>query len=194
MTQTARTAAPAPAGAAPATGLQVAGIYISLSATAVATPARTTTINPSGSYNDTLNVRHRRFQWIARDVFAAVGDCNLAVLNAPANKSSGAWDLGGLWWLLVDGLIDRGIPIATVSPQCWPLYATGAASAGKDAVTRAVQQTYGVLPAANHYQATAVCLRAMGHDWARRPLAHVPDLNRIALLGCTWPDPAEVTR
>jgi len=196
MTIAAIPVAPAPAGAAPAARLlRIAGLDISLTSTGVATTTGTTTIASKGRRADSLTDRHHRFQRIARDVFDALGTPDLVVIEAPSYGSVGGstWDRGGLWWLLVDGLIDRELPIALVPPTCRAKYATGKGNAGKAAVMRAAQQTYGAITRDDN-QADALILRAMGHDWAGQPLAQVPDLNRTALLSCQWPDPSEVNQ
>jgi Holliday junction resolvasome RuvABC endonuclease subunit len=196
MTIAAIPVAPAPAGAAPAARLlRIAGLDISLTGTGVATTTGTISIPTNGKRNDSLTMRHHRFQRIIRAVFDELGHCDLAVVEDAAYAAVGGskWDRGGLWWLIIDGLLDREIPVALVSPKSRAKYATGNGSAGKAAVMRAAQQTYGAITRDDN-QADALILRAMGHDWAGQPLAAVPDLNRTALLSCQWPDPAEVNQ
>lgn len=169
--------------------LRIAGLDVSLTGTGIATTAGTTTITTKGKRADSLVQRHRRFQGITRRLFDELGTCDLAVVEAPAYGAPGGstWDRGGLWWLIIDGLLDREIPVALVSPRSRAKYAAGNGNAGKAAVMRAVQQTYGVLTSDDN-QSDALCLRAMGHDWAGQPIGSVPEINRTALLSCEWPD------
>lgn len=185
----------APTPARPNRRLHIVGLDISLTATGVATTMGTTTVPTKGRRADDLTTRHHRYRTICRAVFGLVGAPDLAVVEGPSYHSTGGsmWDRGGLWWLIVDGLLDREIPVAIVPPTCRAKYATGKGNAGKAAVMRAVQQHLGAIPEDDN-QADALTLRAMGHDWAGQPLAAVPSLNRTALLSCQWPEHAEVNR
>lgn len=188
--------APAPAGAGPtARPPRVAGLDVSLTGTAVATAGGTIRIPTKGKRRDPLVVRHARLAGIAQDVLEAVGVVDLAVIEGPSHHSVGGspWDRGGLWWLIVDGLLVREIPVAVVPPTCRAKYATGSGAAGKRAVMEAVQRWYGALPVTDD-EADAIVLRAAGLDWLGQPLATVPDSHRGALLGCEWPDLEAVAR
>lgn len=195
MTTLAATPVPAPAGATPARRLHIVGLDISLTATGVATTMGATTVPTKGRRADDLTTRHHRYRHICRTVFGLVGIPDLAVIEGPSYHSVGGsmWDRGGLWWLIVDGLLDREVPVAVVPPTCRAKYVTGKGNAGKAAVMRAVQHHLGAIPEDDN-QADALALRAMGHDWAGQPLAAVPSLNRTALLSCQWPEHAEVNR
>ncbi|MFD7410128.1 hypothetical protein [Kitasatospora purpeofusca] len=173
---------------APASRLHVAGIDISLTGTGLATTMGTLHIPTTGKRGDTLVQRHHRFQHISRRLFDELGECDLAVVEDPAFGAPGGstWDRGGLWWLIIDGLLDREIPVALVSPKTRAKYATGSGSAGKAAVVEATNRRYGV-QLTDDNEADALVLRAMGHDWAGLPLAPAPELNRTALLSCQWP-------
>lgn len=175
--------------------LRVAGIDVSLTGTAVATIGGTTRIPTKGRRKDSLIVRHARLQGIARQALEAVGLVDLAVIEGPSHHSIGgsSWDRGGLWWLIVDGLLDREIPTAVVPPTCRAKYATGSGGARKEQVIAAINRTYGVEVATDD-EADAIALRAAGLDWAGQPLVAVPETHRGGLLGCSWPELTAVTR
>lgn len=171
------------------TAPRVAGVDVSLTGSAVATVGGTVRVPTSGKRADLLVVRHARLVAITRQVLTAVGDVDLAVIEGPSLHSFGGsvWDRGGLWWLIVDGLLDRGIPVAVMPPKCRAKYATGSGAARKTAVLEAVNARYGVQLATDD-EADALALRAAGMDWLGHPIAPVPDINRAALDGCAWPD------
>lgn len=177
---------------------RVAGIDISLTGSAVATLGGTIRIPTTGRRADPLPARHARLVGIARRILTAVGDVELAVIEGPSHHSLGGstWDRGGLWWLVVDGLLDREIPTAVMPPTCRAKYATGSGAARKRAVMEAVARRYGAALATDD-EADALTLRAAGLDWLGHPLVAVPDSHRGALLGTAWPDlgvTQEVTR
>jgi hypothetical protein len=190
--------APVPAPPRAAAGprpYRVAGIDVSLTGTAISTRGGLTRIPTKGKRADSLVLRHQRLQRIARSVLIAVGTVDLAVIEGPSHHSVGGsvWDRGGLWWLIVDGLLDREIPVAVAPPQCRAKYATGSGAARKTAVMEAVQQRYGVVCPTDD-EADAKCLEAMGLDQLGTPLAAVPDGHRAALNGVQWPDLGTVAR
>ncbi|GAA2686221.1 hypothetical protein GCM10010400_58140 [Streptomyces aculeolatus] len=195
MTAPATTPTPAQTTAPGPRPLRVAGVDVSLTGTAIATLGGTVRIPTTGRRRDLLHTRHARLQSIARGALEAVGDVDLAVIEGPSFHSAGgsAWDRGGLWWLIVDGLLDREIPTAIMPPRCRAKYATGNGNAGKTGVMNAVQHTYGAV-FANDDECDSFVLRAAGLDWAGCPLVAVPETHRGGLLGCEWPDYEAVTR
>lgn len=180
---------PAPAPTTSTATCRVAGIDVSLTGTGIATTGGTLLIPTTGKRADNLVTRHRRLAGIARTVLEAVGHVDLAVIEGPSHHSIGGstWDRGGLWWLIIDGLLDREIPVATVPPTCRAKYATGNGAARKTAVLEAARTRYGQ-PYPNDNEADAAILRAMGLDRLGQPLAAVPAGHRVALNGCEWPD------
>jgi hypothetical protein len=162
---------------------------VSLTGSAVATLGGTVRIPTTGRRADPLHSRHRRLVGIARHVLTAVGTVDLAVIEGPSHHSLGgsAWDRGGLWWLIVDGLLDRDIPTAVMPPACRAKYATGSGAGRKAAVVEAVRRRYGAVVETDD-EADALTLRAAGLDWLGHPLADVPESHRGALLGVAWPE------
>jgi hypothetical protein len=173
----------------------VAGIDVSLTSTGIAVTGGTTFVPSRGHRADDLTTRHARLTEIARAVLLEVGTVDLAVIEGPSYHSVGgsAWDRGGLWWLIVDGLLDRDIPVAVCPPACRARYATGSGAARKDAVMNWASSRYGVTLRRDD-EADALILRAMGLHRLGYPLAPVPDRHAGALDGVAWPDFGPVAR
>lgn len=178
----------------PRPGLRVAGLDISLTGTGVATLGGTTLIPSTGRRKDTIVQRRTRLKGITDQVLTTVGIVDLAVIEGPSHHSVGGsvWDRGGLWWLIVDGLCARDIPVAVMPPTSRAKYATGNGGSRKAAVMEAAQRRYGAI-LDNDNEADALVLRAAGLDWLGQPLAEVPDGHRAALAGVQWPDREAVT-
>ncbi|MFJ6061646.1 hypothetical protein ACIQHU_01260 [Streptomyces tendae] len=185
-------AAPAAPGHRPR--YRVAGLDISLTGTGVATLGGTTLIPSTGRRKDSIVQRRTRLKGITDQVLTAVGIVDLAVIEGPSHHSVGGsvWDRGGLWWLIVDGLCARDIPVAVMPPMSRAKYATGNGGSRKAAVMEAAQRRYGAI-LDNDNEADALVLRAAGLDWLGVPLAEVPDGHRAALAGVQWPDREAVT-
>ncbi|MGW6481274.1 hypothetical protein ACWGDS_25835 [Streptomyces sp. NPDC055059] len=181
--------------AGPRPGLyRVAGLDISLTGTGISTLGGTTRVPTTGRRKDTIVQRRNRMKHIRDIVLTEVGDVDLACVEGPSHHSVGGsvWDRGGLWWLIVDGLCARDIPVAVIPPMSRAKYATGNGHSRKTAVLDAAQTRYGaILPTDD--EADALILRAMGLHWLDQPLAEVPDGHRAALAGCQWPDREAVT-
>lgn len=168
---------------------RVAGLDISLTGTGIATLGGTTRVPTTGRRKDTIVQRRTRMKHITDTVLTEVGDVDLACVEGPSHHSVGGsvWDRGGLWWLVIDGLCARDIPVAVIPPMSRAKYATGNGGSRKAAVLDAAQRRYGaILPTDD--EADALVLRAMGLDWLGQPLAEVPAGHRAALAGCQWPD------
>jgi hypothetical protein len=183
--------------ATPAAGprlYRVAGLDISLTGTGIATLGGTTRVPTTGRRKDTIAQRRTRMKHITDTVLTEVGDVHLACVEGPSHHSVGGsvWDRGGLWWLIVDALCGRNIPVAVIPPMSRAKYATGNGGSRKAAVLDAAQRRYGaILPTDD--EADALILRAMGLDWIGQPLAEVPAGHRAALAGCQWPEREAVT-
>ncbi|MFI9203308.1 hypothetical protein [Streptomyces sp. NPDC053048] len=167
----------------------VRGLDLSLTGSGVAGAGWAQTLGSKGKRSDTYAMRRARLHGLADRIVEAVGRCDLAVVEGPSYGSTGAgtWDRAGLWWMVVDGLAARDIPVAVVAPTARARYATGDGRAGKQAVIAAATFRYGVRLRDDN-QADAYVLLAMGHDWLDEPLAPVPEQHRAALDGVEWPD------
>ncbi|ARF55981.1 MULTISPECIES: hypothetical protein [Actinomycetes] len=167
----------------------VRGLDLSLTGAGIAGAGWATTLASKGKRSDTYRVRRARLHRHAADILGTVGCCELAVVEGPSygSRGAGTWDRAGLWWLVVDGLFARDIPVAVVAPSARARYATGRGNAGKQAVLDAVRGRYRVALGDDN-QADAYVLAAMGHDWLGDPLAAVPEQHRGALDRVEWPD------
>jgi hypothetical protein len=185
----------APAAAGPRPRYRVAGLDISLTSTGIATLGGTSTVPTTGRRKDTILQRRTRMRHILDTVLTDVGDVHLACVEGPSHHSVGGsvWDRGGLWWLIVDGLCARDIPVAVIPPMSRAKYATGNGGSRKEAVLDAAQRRYGAILTDDN-EADALVLRAMGLDWLGQPLTEVPAGHRAALAGCQWPAREAVTR
>ncbi|WP_439947244.1 hypothetical protein [Streptomyces sp. BBFR109] len=175
--------------AGPRPHYRVAGLDISLTGTGIATLGGTTRIPTTGRRRDSILQRRTRMKHILDTVLTEVGDVDLACVEGPSHHSVGGsvWDRGGLWWLIVDGLCARDIPVAVIPPMSRAKYATGNGGSRKAAVLDAARQRYGAILDTDD-EADALILRAMGFDWLGQPLTEVPAGHRAALAGCQWPD------
>lgn len=134
---------------------------------------------------------------LAAAVLTLVGDADLVVIEMPAYSRTGGGtsERGSLWWRVVDGLLDREIPIATCMANTRIRYALGKGVGSKGAVIDQVARRF------PHYQtggddnlADAVVLMAMGRDRLGAPIADLPKTHRAALDAVTWPDLHSPTR
>ncbi|MGW1770664.1 hypothetical protein [Streptomyces sp. NPDC002104] len=166
----------------------VRGLDLSLTGSGIAGAGWAQTLGSKGRRNDSYAVRRTRLDRLAGLILDTVGACDLAVVEGPSygSRGAGTWDRAGLWWLVVDRLAARDVPVAVVSPTARAKYATGDGRAGKQAVLDATGARYGVALRDDN-QADAYVLLAMGHDWLGAPLAEVPARNRAALDRVEWP-------
>ncbi|MFJ2892520.1 hypothetical protein ACIO53_41480 [Streptomyces sp. NPDC087305] len=166
----------------------VRGLDLSLTGAGIAGAGWAQTLGSKGKRTDTYAMRRTRLHRLADRILDTVGPCDLAVVEGPSygSRGAGTWDRAGLWWLVVDRLAARDIPVAVVTPSARAKYATGDGRAGKQAVLDAVGPRYGVALRDDN-QADAYVLLAMGHDWLGESLADVPKKNRAALARVEWP-------
>lgn len=118
---------------------------------------------------------------------------DLAVIEGPSYNSmsgqKGHHERAGLWWLLVDMLVKRGVQYAVVPPACRARYATGKGNAGKDAVLAAVVRRYADVDVTGNDQADALVLAAMGARWLGEPIeTSLPKANLTAMDAVRWPE------
>jgi hypothetical protein len=179
-----------PAGAGPRP--RVLGLDLSLTSTGVAS-------NAGGGWSDTI--RPKRLTGLDRmthirstllDLY--VPDTGLIVVEGPSFGSSGAGshERAGLWWLVMDALRRRDIPLAVVPPKNRAQYAFGKGDANKREVLAGVGALFPQFDVTHRPglgdEADAFILAAMGADWLGYPLVEVPANHRKALDGCEWPD------
>jgi crossover junction endodeoxyribonuclease RuvC len=171
----------------------IAGLDLSLTGTGVAIYSEggieTSLIKTTGKKTDTLRDTALRLAKIEQGVYQLVGDCDLAVIEAPSFGSTGgaAHERAGLWWGVVDMLFSLGINVAKVAPTTLKAYVTGDGKADKDEVLAAVIRKYPQANVANNNVADAVGLMAMGCRYYDMPL-EVENAKTIkSMKAVVWP-------
>jgi crossover junction endodeoxyribonuclease RuvC len=173
--------------------MPVVGIDPSLAATGLATPARLRTITSQPGRPD-LRGRRDRLTVAADTITLTVAEdvhprTALVVIEAPAYSKTGhQHERSGLWWLVVDRLLDAGHLVCEVTPSARARYATGRGNAGKDEVLAAVVRRYPHQDVRDNNTADALVLRAMGCRYVGQPLEDgLPAAHRAALDKVLWP-------
>jgi crossover junction endodeoxyribonuclease RuvC len=177
----------------------VIGIDLSLTQTglAIAQDGRivwTGTVRTTGKKGDNLDQRTMRLRDIRNQIESAVlrYDPELAVVEAPSFGSvhGSAHDRSGLWWLVVDMLYLRSIPVAMVAPTARAKYGTGNGRSQKGAVHAEVKETYGRtdLPIKSNDEGDAVLLSAMGSRHLGLVVEeYLTDAHVAAMEKVAWP-------
>ncbi len=173
---------------------KVVGIDVSLTSTGLASDGWTRKVVSIGLKSDSLLARRDRiteitdqiFGWRLPDKNLRITDPGLVVIEQPAYSRVGGHnhDRSGLWWRLVDILID-GHTVVEVAPTTMKKYITGKGNAGKDDVIRCISQLFPWFAGGND-EADALALAAMGYDHLGKPLVDLPAKNREALKGVRW--------
>lgn len=173
----------------------VVGLDLSMTATGVALVdrmlgARTLLEKSKGTRADDIPTRRARLRDLADRILAHTAGADLVAIEQPAYSQAagaGSHDRSGLWWLVVDGLVDAGLPVVQVSPSSRPTYATGKGNAGKDAVIIAVTRRYWGVDVTDNNEADALVLAAMGARLMGRPIedslpqSHLRAMDKLAL-------------
>lgn len=114
----------------------------------------------------------------------------LAVIEGPAYGACNAstHDGSGLWWGLYSTLRARRIPIAVVAPKTRALWATGSGNADKKQILATVRAWWPTTRIANHDQADALVLAAVGAFHAGDPIPFdVKERHTTNLAAVQWP-------
>lgn len=166
----------------------VVGLDLSLTATgmAVVAPAaqKVATIKSKGKKDDTLLMRQARLVGIVGEILADIlPHTHVAIESAAHGAVSGHHhDRSGLWWMVVQQLIERGCYVYEVAPTQVKKYVTGKGNASKMEVMAAAIKRYPGMDIEDDNQADAVALaaflaRALGH-----PIdGDLPKVNLAAL-------------
>lgn len=115
---------------------------------------------------------------------------DLAVIEGPAYGACNAstHDGSGLWWGLYSTLRARRIPIVVVAPTTRAKWATGKGNADKRAVLTAVRAWWPTTHVANHDQADALVLAAIGAFHHGDPMPFpVKERHTANLAAVQWP-------
>ncbi len=169
----------------------VVGIDLSLTGTGIADSFGTVQlVTSSGSKDADLASRWSRLRKVCGEVvqIVNVAQPDLVVIEAPAyaSKLGSMHDRSGLWWLVVDRLLEV-TDVVEVAPAGRAKYATGKGNASKDVVLAEVVRRFPDYTGSNNNSADAYVLMAMGLDHLGYPLVEMPALNRTALDAVRWP-------
>lgn len=125
------------------------GLDVSLTATgvAIATAVNITTsrVESKAPKNATTDQQIVRMQSIVARIveLIPVSDHTIVAMEGPSFGSSlSQHTMGGIWWLVRDGLQHLGVEVWIVPPSTVKKYATGSGSAAKDKVLAAVIRRY----------------------------------------------------
>lgn len=143
------------------------------------------TLTSTGKSGATLARRRERLNRLTDQVYGALWNPpDLIVIEAPSlgqARQGGQLDRHGLWWMLVDALIDH-VTLVAVTPAQRAKYATGRGNAGKDEVLLAVARRYPHAEPQNNNEADALVLAAMGARLLGEPIEeHLPKANLSAM-------------
>ena len=173
----------------------VAGIDTSLTGTGVVDREGLRFKFESKAVGMDLYKRRARLRGLARRVVdtATNGGVDLVVIEQPAySKAMGQMhDRSGLWWLIVDELIEQGTPTIEVTPSSLKKFATGKGNANKGDMRMALFKRTG-LDVADDNKVDAWWLRAFGAALAGHPVVDLPKLNLETLAGYELPSRAAV--
>lgn len=178
---------------------EVLGLDISMCSTGVArlysrggqAEIRTTAIKSKGTRKDSLKDRARRIRDIKERALSwHNGLLSLVVIESPSFGSSGAgtWDRAGLWWEIVNNLVGRDVPIATISPLSLKRFYAGTGKADKTAMMDAHEKLWGARTKTSD-ESDAAALATAGAVWLG--LDGLPDLrNQLldSLDKAAWPE------
>ena len=95
-----------------------------------------------GSRRDRFDVV---FDGIDKVVHAAGLNVDIVVVEGPslgAPRQGGTFDRAGLWWLIVDKFLERGIPVLEVPPARLKKFATGKGTAAKADVAAGITRLW----------------------------------------------------
>jgi crossover junction endodeoxyribonuclease RuvC len=180
--------------------LYVVGLDLSLTGTGLADLNIETgeftnvdTYGTKGKRSDTYGDRRKRLRGMADYIVdwttAGPYDPAIVAVEGPSigSRNGSQFDRSGLWWLVVDALAEREIPVLVVPPKSRAKYATGNGNSGKDVVVAHVIEQYARnFPSGNEFpsndnEADAIALAAMAARFWDYPID--PDLPNTNLSG-----------
>lgn len=167
--------------------MRVIGLDLSLTATGIATDTGTSTITtPKLDGMERLDRLRSLIRVAAQDAHLVIieGYAYGAGRSGGTTHSHALGELGGVIRL---DLYDRGIPHVDIPPATLKKYATGKGNASKAEILAAAIRRLGY-PGADHNEADAMWLHAIGRDAYQLGLPHVPLSHRAALDKITWPN------
>jgi len=177
--------------------VRVVGLDLSLTASGVASiwPTGRVTVEEYGCrpLGDTLAARGDRLRQIATPIIGACTTADLVVIEDlyMGTGTGGQLDRAGLWWIVVNSLTARSIPVVAVTNNHLKMYAVGKGAGkgtDKDYVLAAVIRRYPDVSVQSNNTADALVLAAMGARHLGSPLEHdLPETHLRAMKAVHWP-------
>jgi crossover junction endodeoxyribonuclease RuvC len=140
-----------------------------------------------------LAARSVRLRRVATPVIRAASDSDLIVIEDlyMGSGTGGQLDRAGLWWIVVNALTARGIPVALVTNNHLKMYALGKGGGkgtDKDYVLAAVIRRYPAVAVTSNNTADGLVLAAMGARHLGSPLeTDLPETHLRAMAAVKWP-------
>lgn len=161
----------------PVPELNVVGLDLSLTRTGIASTRGAESLSPPKQLG--MLARQR---WIRHAVIARIADADLLVVERIAYSTTGKYakENAGLWYVVMVAADARRIRWIDVVSNTRALYATGNGRADKGTVLAAAIKRLPI-DVANHDEADAAWLCALGHDLLDQPLTELPAKHRKAL-------------
>lgn len=142
---------------------------------------------------DDVQVRGRRLRVIARHVLADCAGSDLVLVEDlyMGSGTGGQLDRAGLWWIVVNSLTAREIPVVAVTNNHLKMYALGKGAGkgtDKDYVLAAVVRRYPSVAVQSNNTADALVLAAMGARHLGCPIdPDLPETHLRAMNAVHWP-------
>jgi crossover junction endodeoxyribonuclease RuvC len=137
----------------------------------------------------TLADQVERLAWIRDNIADLCDGAHLVLVEGPSYGSKGAsvHQIAGNWWLIVDQLVERGIPVGVAPPSVVKKWATNRGNADKTAVGIAMARLWPTITPGNDNEVDALAIATMAAQRAGMAVptrAHHAD----ALTKAAWPN------
>lgn len=149
--------------------------------------ADTFTVTSTGKRADSLPARRLRLRTLASGVMDLASAADLAVIELPTNTVKGGSELDRHfgWWLIVDMLMQREVPVATVTSSSLKLAIAGKGNADKAAMAVGVERLWPGMDVSSSDVSDALGLAHLGAVWLGWD---VPTLDRHRQVKAVWPE------
>lgn len=175
----------------------VVGLDLSLTASGVcritgwtrgAAEITLTTVKSKPKPHATLADQVERLASIRDRIGDLCDGADLVLVEGPSygSKGTGVHQIAGNWWLIIDQLVERGVPVGVAPPSVVKKFATGKGNADKTAVAIGMSRLWPALTPGNDNEVDALAIATMAaqHLGMNVPTrAHHAD----ALKSAAWP-------
>lgn len=166
----------------------------------ITTPRTTLCEYGSKPNGDDLSARGTRLRGLASPVLRACTGSDLVLIEDlyMGAGTGGQLDRAGLWWIIVNSLTARSVPVVAVTNNHLKMYALqkgGGKGTDKDHVLAAVIKRYPSVDITSNNTADALVLAAMGARFLGCPIEDdIPAGSLRAMGAVKWPDIRRATR